>query len=523
METGCQGTGAQGCLCNTCVEGANAFPWIDERTQKVSLRVLVFNPNMGMYALTSTVFFFARSGHVWKDIVVQSFRMTNYGSTSTTWVLIVAMVIWCCILIHMIRKETQEILEVVRRFGVKSIYDQYIGFWNVVDWISIAGSIPVVTVWIAFDLSVSDVNQQMMSMIQSDLLSDETALNHLYSLVDTVNWWARSQRYLLSTYPVIVMLRLFKSFHEQPRLALVTRTMVWCGTDIVHFGLVLLVIFMTYAISGVCLFGQHLYYYANIERAMHTTFRMFLGDSDWHDLSLAGHVPAGIYYWTFNILLVMIALNVLLAIILDGYTHIKAKIGDDAETLVSQSLEIYNRWIQVRRKQLIAIEGVLQAFQDKEVERLKTEQFDKYNGRWDAEILEEAQRGVLLREDLINVDDVFLVVPEMGKKQARDLMKGGLQLYEKEYPPMTAEEKGVEDVHRDVGTIKSLVAEIRRDLQLRRGGASAAANASEGLSTRFLRHNVRKLAALVEDELLEEDQFQACQKLVMRHLGGLGR
>ena len=42
-------------------------------------------------------------------------------------------------------------------------------------------------------------------------------------------------RMLLAAYPGVIVLRLFKAFNAQPRLALVTRTLQAAGTDLYHF------------------------------------------------------------------------------------------------------------------------------------------------------------------------------------------------------------------------------------------------------------------------------------------------
>mmetsp|Transcript_26638 Transcript_26638/g.68803 ORF Transcript_26638/g.68803 Transcript_26638/m.68803 type:complete len:407 (-) Transcript_26638:41-1261(-) len=398
-------------------------------------------------------------------------------------------------------------------------------FWNVVDWVSILGSIPVLTSWFMFDASVYAVNDAVTSVIQQGQMYDVDELNSLYSLVDDVNWNAKLQRYWFCMYPLIVMLRLFKSFHAQPRLALVTRTLVQCSVDVAHFGLVLSVISITYCVGGICLFGQDLDNYANFPRSLHSTFRMILGDTNWDDLAMVGEVPAGAYYWTFNVLLATIMLNMLLAIIMDTYSKVKDSIGDNAETLISQGHEIVNRYRLVKAGNLVRMSKVYEVFCQLATEKLKEENVAEYTNAdgtvdWQ-QMQEDGKQQAETSTELLTFDHILKAVKGITPEQVKELMKGGKVQFEKVNPSSSDERSALDDITHDLNTLTAALKELEAHVQyidpdqldpnfLSEFGAPPGAD---------LLPSLEDLAVMYKEGLVTRQEFDACKPLVLAHLG----
>merc|ERR1719440_825138 len=91
-------------------------------------------------------------------------------------------------------------------------------------------------------------------------------LEDFYARVAGMVGQERKFRMSLFLYPVLVMLRLFKSFNAQPRLGIVTRTLSRSANDMAHFLIVFMSIFISFAVSGTVLFGQDLDDFATFDR-----------------------------------------------------------------------------------------------------------------------------------------------------------------------------------------------------------------------------------------------------------------
>merc|ERR1719253_1603769 len=72
----------------------------------------------------------------------------------------------------------------------------------------------------------------------------------------------------------------------------------------------------------------------------------------------AGRLPAIIWFWIFMMLVNMVMLNMLLAVIMDVYTEVRGAIGSHAETLWSQSWEIFRRRRELRLGNRVSLEHV---------------------------------------------------------------------------------------------------------------------------------------------------------------------
>merc|ERR1719191_2320022 len=97
------------------------------------------------------------------------------------------------------------------------------------------------------------------------------------------------------------------------------------------------------------MFGREIEEFSSFARAFNTCFVTLMGDFDSASLwDAAGHPLGALWFWSFHIIIVMLLLNMLLAIIFDTYTDVKAGIGN-SETLFFQSQQVVRRWRQLKR------------------------------------------------------------------------------------------------------------------------------------------------------------------------------
>lgn len=88
-------------------------------------------------------------------------------------------------------------------------------------------------------------------------------------------------------------------------------------------------------------------------------FHVLLGDVPWDDMQKVGRVAALIWFVTFIWLLELVMFNMLLAIIMDVYAATRSSLGEHAETLWSQSWELYTRWRDVKQGRGMPLEHII--------------------------------------------------------------------------------------------------------------------------------------------------------------------
>ncbi|KAK3237827.1 hypothetical protein CYMTET_52123 [Cymbomonas tetramitiformis] len=133
------------------------------------------------------------------------------------------------------------------------------------------------------------------------------------------------------------IIRLLKVCDFQPRMGILTRTIAMAASDLYHFFLLLLLIFMGYSITGHLVFGTTLKQFSRLLDSGYTLFNlMVFGDNSMaQDLFLlieshgtAMGIVALSFYASYAMLVVLILLNFLLAIIVDAFTCIKESIKE---------------------------------------------------------------------------------------------------------------------------------------------------------------------------------------------------
>lgn len=378
MEDGCNyavGTGADlsTCRCQWCKVQNPHQPWIDEQTLRVEVAFVILNPSYGMYTYVGVNFFFNRGGHIHKFInCMSAWADPSAAPFSEQLPTLIADGIWLLAILYVMIVESKEILGLVRNSKdrwYRTIWNDYVGVWNAIDWISIMVALIIIQFYLRMRLATGDVNKQLINMIKispalgvsSDRVTYEDNLEQFFARVTGMTSSEKEFRQMLCVYPMIVMLRLFKSFKAQPRLALVTDTMSKAWQDMFHFFIVFLSVYVCMMVNSVLFFGQDVQEFASPPRAIHSCFRAMFGDWDWDKMKEIGFFKAQIWFWLFMVVMVLLLLNMLLAIVMDAYTEVKGK-ASNAATLPGQIQEMHRRRKQYKRGERVKLNEIYDVF-----------------------------------------------------------------------------------------------------------------------------------------------------------------
>eukprot|EP00929_Paragymnodinium_shiwhaense_P109979 TRINITY_DN7662_c0_g1_i1.p1 TRINITY_DN7662_c0_g1~~TRINITY_DN7662_c0_g1_i1.p1 ORF type:complete len:913 (-),score=208.40 TRINITY_DN7662_c0_g1_i1:304-3042(-) len=308
--------------------------WLDESTEKIEIGIPTYNAEIGMHTLVRVNLYFSRGGMVWKQVLLGS----QYSDWYDEWYEYAHDFVWVAMVLIIMASETMDVVSVVRQHGVSGIYTKYVSFYNALDWLSILLSFIIVTLFVANIPNRIYMNDLMEAMGKVDPVADrEEYQNLVQPYMESVTINIREvllMRQTVCIYPVIVLFRIFRVFAAQPRLALTTSTLFAAASDLFHFLVVFIAVFYVFAISGFVLFGRQIREFSTLSRAVTSAFRIIFKDIEWDALAVAGAPFAGFWLWVFSIVFTMIILNVLVAIIMDHYSHEQEATGS-AETVVA--------------------------------------------------------------------------------------------------------------------------------------------------------------------------------------------
>jgi len=236
----------------------------------------------------------------------------------------------------------------------------YMGVWNMVDWVNILIGYASIFVWI---LCCQAMNAQSLHsllrqeddkmVLNSGIMGlHESALEKLLEDLMTISSLMNYLRLMLAINVIAIMMKFFKAFQANPRLQLVTNTMVKAASDIVHFGVVFLSVFVGFAITGHILLGNDIVQFRSFSASIDTCFIVLMGEFEWYASASESDVPPGSglpyflmasWFWLYMIFVLMILLNMLLAIILDHYTELvmQIKLDVDVKALWTQTYDYF--------------------------------------------------------------------------------------------------------------------------------------------------------------------------------------
>jgi hypothetical protein len=183
---------------------------------------------------------------------------------------------------------------------------------------------------------------------------------------------------------------------------------------------------MTFAISGMFLFGRRMFEFSNFEESMVMCFRILLGDFDWGEMSKEHPVTAFLWFFLNMILMNLLMLNMLMAIIMDTYSEVKAD-ASSSKVLWEQLFDLVVDGISYMQGKLATSNKLLEALDRTDAEELDEAELIEAVGpalsRGQAEHLiaatkqredDEANKGVTISQAMKMIGWVRLAVQKIG-------------------------------------------------------------------------------------------------------------
>eukprot|EP00931_Biecheleriopsis_adriatica_P050012 TRINITY_DN28942_c0_g1_i1.p1 TRINITY_DN28942_c0_g1~~TRINITY_DN28942_c0_g1_i1.p1 ORF type:complete len:906 (-),score=135.37 TRINITY_DN28942_c0_g1_i1:91-2778(-) len=456
MEDGCTRALAvegnlESCRCDWCKVQTPVQPWLDWQTARIEVSMLIYNPTYGAYTYVSINFFFNRGGCIHKFVHCMScFADPLQRPMSELVITGVCIFVWLSIYMVVLTSELKEVCSIVcsaKAKFLKALYEDYLGFWNVVDWISIFIGTQLVFYWFSARMLISGVNEMLPNQIDRSLNPPDRAQyeaesQKLFDAVENMSLGNKDFTIFMIIYPFIIMLRLFKSFEAQPRLAIVTATLKTAAPDLAHFFMVFFCVFVCFLVNSILFFGQDVEDFSTVDRATFTCFRAMFGDWDWAAMREIGYTKAAVWFWLFMLVMVLVLLNMLLAIIMDAYQVEKEK-ASDATTLMRQIMDMVRRRRQFKRGERVRLNDVWAVF------------CSRSHGD---------EKAMMASEEKIKAELLVSIVPRMPFKQAHRTLVNSLSRWDRLSKGYPSFEDTINEVEETLITLERRVGLVKDDV-----------------------------------------------------------
>jgi hypothetical protein len=363
----------------------NADKWINSKTLKAELTVVLYNGELGIYSVVDLEFDFTdRGGQVVNEA---SILTAEVPMRSERWYVLEAAVALFCI--QIILGEAGELASSIRNCNLFGGDGYFMDPWNVIDWSVCVIFALQCMFW--YHLEFIWYQASFDLLIKPTPVTQDDFMDFITDMTDNAGS-AQLVLYMGAVNLILLLLRIIKQCRMHPRLAFVTATLGQASTDLIPFFVVMLLFVFAFSYAAVFIFGQKVAKFASFDGTVLVLFNMLLGDFDAEEMEVdTDHIVNFTWFILFYVIGFYLLLNMLLAIIMDAYAVVKEdsnteetpSAASDYHTLLlhyfPRSLGCSNRRFYAELADLVSVD---------EMQKLHRENADK-NGRLAIQFVED--------------------------------------------------------------------------------------------------------------------------------------
>ena len=347
----------------------------DAQTDEVSAQIVVYNAELEYFGNTMVYFKYVDGGKIIVTYENQTIKVQYYE----TWQDMVRFAMEIALAIGALYSVYDELMDFIlttkKNDGNWRAYFE--SAWNYIDVASITIHLGVTVMWITFSRIGCPrfdpaIHYKIYKNIDASAFQTRLFENHefadlgnmftdMYALVT----FLQSYMALSGINIILLMLRILKLMDFQPRLGVITHTLGLAAPDLMHFFTIFMMVFTGFAFIGHVIFGFGSVYFSTFEQSFHTLFKNLLGDVEYFVVDLVElqgltYAVAMIYFYSFNIMVLFILFNFLLAIIVDAFGEVKANASEsisvhtEVNPMISDSWRSFTRYFGFHRDHIPA-------------------------------------------------------------------------------------------------------------------------------------------------------------------------
>ena len=206
------------------------------------------------------------------------------------------------------------------RFSLRKYIDQGLSFYKVLDMMRLVFVLVAIQLWFQILLDSS----RQFPLETNDYVDLEEVADKM-----------QLYRTLASSVLLTALFSLLQYSELNDKMALITRTVAVAFQDILYFMILAFIVFFVFALVGHLLFGGELVEWSELGKSINTAWTLVQGEYGFDMLETAGDSSffqsfvTTIYFYSYMLMVLLLLMNMLIAILMDGYTHAKG-VADSA-------------------------------------------------------------------------------------------------------------------------------------------------------------------------------------------------
>jgi len=304
--------------------------WIDDASHSLQIQAAMVHGEATppFFVMFEVRFDFRRSGFVAKDLNIFLTATDMFPTTLE----IVLHVLWALMLFSLLFSQSFKTISTFLSKRKRKLFVADLRFIS--DWVVIIYSLFIVGFFIVVQQSVWDLSAMVQELptYSSSANSEQmdTYQQSWTSILDSVDMAAFYFDYFrvaLFWYTLVIATQFSKIFAGQPKLAQLMSAFTHASEDLLHFSLLFFVLFISFAIGGFMIWGMVMEEWSTPGKALNSTLRALLGNVNLSEMFFYSQFGTAVWYSAFFVSMLIITLNLLVAMVYDHYTIIKARAG----------------------------------------------------------------------------------------------------------------------------------------------------------------------------------------------------
>ncbi|NWW44920.1 PK2L2 protein, partial [Pedionomus torquatus] len=278
--------------------------WLTRGTRIVFIDFSTYNANINLFCIVRLVVEFPATGGALTSSHIYSVKLLRYV-TSYDYFLASCEIAFCLFIITFIIQEAKKIIKLKKKYFESA--------WNCLDVLLLVVSV----LTIIFNI----YRTAKVSLLMEKLLSDPNEYPNFYFLA----FWQVFYNDLIAVNVFVAWIKIFKYLRFNKTMMQLSSTLSHCAVKILGFTIMFFVIFFAYAQFGYLIFGLQVEEFSSFRNCIFTQFRIMIRDFRFQVIEDANRILGPIYFITFIFFVFFILLNMVLAIINNSYSEVKAE------------------------------------------------------------------------------------------------------------------------------------------------------------------------------------------------------
>jgi len=272
---------------------------VDRDARVLFFDFVTLNPNLNLHTVGRLSFELPTDGGVIAYSQIKTWRFWKYLGTRGRTLFAVEIIVTMMVVFY----TWEELIEIYTQ-GFKN-YRQ--SAWNAVDWANL----------IFFYLTIF--------WRVSVVLDDNPSMTNLenYESYRSFVWSFSMEAYFNMVNGILLYFKLFKFLNASRKMRLLFNLFYKTAADMFTFIIILCVFYLAYGLGGYLVFSSDVSDFRELHIALLNLFRYTVTDMDYEALRQSSVVAASIYYVSWTLLILLVLVNVIVAILSDGFEKVQ--------------------------------------------------------------------------------------------------------------------------------------------------------------------------------------------------------